>query len=282
MEKIEWKWKTNDGLEMYSQAWLPAGKVKGVVCLVHGVGEHIGRYEPDGEALGAAGYLLAGFDQRGFGRSEGVRGHTPSLKAYLDDIDLFLAEIMQRFPNIPRFLYGHSMGGILVLAYTPLRNPAIAGVIATGPGLKTSIEKQKIKVMLAKLMGKLLPTLTMDSGVDTPLICRDPKVVENYIHDPLVHRWVTASWGKSMLEGIKIAYEKAPAFPLPLLLMHGTKDEVAYSTGSQKFADLAPKDKVTLRMWDGFMHELHTDPEKAEVFKVMIDWLNENIQVGKR
>jgi alpha-beta hydrolase superfamily lysophospholipase len=87
METTEWKWKTRDGLEMYSKAWLPAGKPKATVCLVHGVGEHIGRYQPDGEALAGAGYILAGFDQRGFGRSGGQRGHTPWFETYLDDID---------------------------------------------------------------------------------------------------------------------------------------------------------------------------------------------------
>lgn len=280
MDKIEWKWETNDGLKIYSKTWLPAGMAKGVVCLVHGVGEHISRYEVDGEALTGAGYILAGFDLRGFGKSEGVRGHTPSLEVYLDDIDLFLAEITQRYPNIPRFLYGHSMGGLLVLDFVPLRKPPIAGVIATGPGLKTAIEEQKIKVFLAKVLGKLFPTLTMDSGLDTPKISRDPIVVEDYINDPLVHRKVTASWGKSMLEAVRIAFENASAFPSPLLLMHGTNDEIAYPDGSQKYAVLVPKDLVTLKMWDGFMHELHTDYEKAEVFKVMVDWLNENLQKG--
>jgi len=111
METTEWKWKTKDGLEMYSKAWLPAGEARGVVCLVHGVGEHIGRYQPDGEALAKAGYVMAGFDQRGFGQSQGRRGHTPSLEAYFDDIDLFLVEVARRYPGQTRFLYGHSMGG---------------------------------------------------------------------------------------------------------------------------------------------------------------------------
>ncbi len=280
MDMIEWKWKTNDGLEIYSKAWLPVEKAKGVICLVHGVGDHIGRYEADGEALTEAGFILAGFDLRGFGKSEGIRGHTPSLEMYLDDIDLFLAEITRRYPDIPRFLYGNSMGGVLVLDYVPLRKPTIFGVIATGPGLKSAIEKQKMKVFLAKVLGELFPTLSMDSGLDTPMISRDPIVVENSINDPLVHRRVTASWGKSMLEAVKIALENASVFPSPLLLMHGTKDEVAYPEGSQIFADYVPKDMVTLKMWNGFMHELHTDPEKAEVFSVMIDWLNVILHEG--
>jgi alpha-beta hydrolase superfamily lysophospholipase len=278
MDTTEWKWKTNDGLEMYSKAWLPSRKARGVVCLVHGVGEHIGRYQADGEALAEGGYILAGFDQRGFGKSGGRRGHTPSLEAYFDDIDLFLAEIAKRYPDQPRFLYGHSMGGVLVLAYTPLRQPAVDGVIATASGLKTVLEEQKLKVFLAKLLGKVLPTITLKSGVDAQMLSRDPRVADEYTNDPLVHPLVTAAWGKSMLGAVDLVFENASRFPLPLLLMHGTKDEIAYPRSSQMFADLAPKDKVTLKMWDGFKHELHTDPEKAEVFKTMIAWLEKHLE----
>ena len=277
MDTSEWKWKTTDGLEIYSKAWVPSGDAKGVVCLVHGVGEHIGRYQPDGEALVERGYILAGFDQRGFGKSAGQRGHTPSLEAYLKDIDSFLGEITRRYPDQPRFLYGHSMGGVLVLAYTPLRRPAVAGVVATGPGLKSSIEEQKLKVLLSKILGKVLPTKTFTSGVDPQMCSRNPEVAEELKHDPLCHFIITASWGRSMLGALDIVFENAPRFPLPLLLMHGTKDEIAYPRGSQMFADLAPKDKVTLKMWEGFKHELHTDPDKAEVFKYMADWLDKQL-----
>jgi len=278
MDTTEWKWNTKDGLEMYAKAWVPAEKVKGVVCLVHGVGEHIGRYQADGEALSGAGYILAGFDQRGFGRSDGQRGHTPNLEAYFDDIDLFLAEVTRRYPDQPRFLYGHSMGAILVLAYTSVRQPPLAGVIATAPGLKSSVEEQKLKAFLAKVLGKILPTISMKSDIDVQTLSRDPAVANLYMNDPFVHTTITTAWGKAMLDAIHLAFENASHFPLPLLLMHGTKDAIAYPTSSLEFAKLAPKDKVTLKMWGGFKHELHTDPEKAEVFKVMIDWLDSHME----
>ena len=277
MNTTEWKWKTNDGLEMYSKAWLPDQAPRAVVCLVHGVGEHIGRYQADAEAFTEAGYILAGFDQRGFGMSAGQRGHTPSLKAYFDDIDLLLAEVGRRYPEYPRFLYGHSMGAVLVLAYTPVHQPKIAGVIATGPALKSSLEEQKLKVLLAKVLGKVLPTMSMNSEIDAKMLSRDPDVANLYTTDPFVHTIITTAWGKSMLEAVHLALENAPRFPLPLLLMHGCEDQIAYPSSSHEFAGLAPKDKVTLKMWEGCKHELHTDTEKAKVFKVMVDWLDQQL-----
>lgn len=277
MNTTEWKWKTNDGLEMYSKAWLPDGKARGVVCLVHGVGEHISRYQADGEALTAGGYILAGFDQRGFGRSEGRRGHSPSPEAYFDDLDLFLADITRRYPDNTRFLYGMSMGAILALAYPHIRKPAVAGIIAHAPALKSSVEEQKLKVLLTRVLGRIAPEFTLDSGIKYEMLSRDPKVAAEVEDDPLCHTLVTAGWGLAMLRDVALVFEKAPLFPLPLLLMHGTKDEIAYPSSSTLFADLAPKDKLTLKMWDGFKHELHTDPEKADVFKVMVDWLDKQL-----
>lgn len=276
MDTTEWKWNTKDGLEMYSKAWIPSMKTRGVICLIHGVGEHIGRYQADAEALAKGGYILAGFDQRGFGKSGGRRGHASSPEAYFGDIDSFLGEIARRYPNQPSFLYGMSMGAMLVLAYTPLRQPAVAGVIAVAPGLKSALQEQKLKILLAKMLGKILPTLTFTNGLDAQTLSRDPKVADEYINDPLVHFHVTAAWGVTMLRVIDLIIENAQRFPKPLLLMHGTKDELNYPSGSLMFADLAPKDKVTLMMWEGFKHELHTDPEKAEVFKTMIEWLHEH------
>lgn len=274
MEYIEWNWKTTDGLEIYSCDWVPAGKARGVVCLIHGLGEHIGRYKWDGEALTQAGYVLAGFDQRGFGKSQGPRGFTPSLETYFDDFDSFLTKVADRYPGLPLFLYGLSAGGVLVLAYPPVRHPAIKGVIATAPGLKSEIEKQKFKVLLTKVLGKVYPSLTFPSGLDVKELSRDATVVEAYLQDPLVHTTITTGWGLAMLKAVALVYKHAPQYPYPVLLMQGTEDKIAFTTSSSSFAELAPKDKVTVKMWTGFKHELHTDPDRAQVFKFMVDWLN--------
>lgn len=128
-----------------------------------------------------------------------------------------------------------------------------------------------------KLMGKVLPTLTLNSGLDAQRLSRDPRVADEFTNDPLNHLLVTTAWVKTMLGAIDLVSGNAPRFPLQLLIMHGTKDEIAYPRSSQMFAELAPKDKVTLKLWEEFKHELHTNTEKAEVFKVMINWLDNRL-----
>jgi alpha-beta hydrolase superfamily lysophospholipase len=274
MEITEWEWKTKDGIEIYSKAWIPGQQARGVIILIHGLGEHVGRYEHVGRAMTAAGYILAGFDIRGFGKSGGQKGHTPSLDAYFDDIDSFVAEVSRRYPGLPRFLYGHSLGATLLLAYVPLRQPDVSGVIATAPAMQTALQEQKLKVMLARVLGSMLPTTTIVSGVDPQALSRDPQVAIDYVNDPLVHSKVTLAWGKSMLECIDLVNKNAPRFPKPLLLMHSAADSLNYPSGSQVFADAAPRDKVTLKMWEGLKHELHNETVKDEVFKTMVDWMN--------
>ncbi len=147
MKTFEWEWKSFDGLTMFARGWEPDGAPKAVVCLVHGHGEHVGRYAHVGAAFAAAGYALLGFDLRGHGKSGGARGHTPSLEAYFNDIDDFLREVAARFPSAPRFLYGHSLGGLLSLSYSLTRKVNARGMIITSPGLRTAIHEQKAKVV---------------------------------------------------------------------------------------------------------------------------------------
>lgn len=277
MKTTEWKWNSSDGLDMYSKAWLPDGSAKGAVCLVHGVSEHIGRYQAVGKALTEAGYILAGFDLRGFGRSGGVRGHTPNLETYFDDIDSFLAEITRRFPDMPRSLYGHSMGGLLVLAYTPVRKPKVLGVIATAPGLKTLVEKQRTRTFLIRMLAKILPSLGIKYQIDRQTLSRDPSVATEHSQDPLIYPVITPAWGVAMLEAIRLADDNAVDFPVPLLLMHGTRDEIAYPSGSLEYSRQIPEELLTLKIWEGFKHELHNEPEKAQVFQEMVEWLGKQL-----
>ena len=273
METFEWNWKTSDGLQMYSKGWVPKGKPKAAICLVHGHGEHIGRYEHVAAALTEKGYAMLGFDLRGHGKSAGPRGHTPSYDALMDDITAFFDQIEARYPGLPRFSYGHSLGGNLVLNYALRRKPALRGVIATGPWLKLAFEPPASKVSLGKMMNKILPGFTQSSGLETAALSHDPAVVKAYENDPLVHEKITARLFVSTYDSGLWALEHAAEFPLPLLLMHGTADRLTSAEASRQFGEVGRK-QVTLKLWDGWYHEIHNEPEKAQVFKVMTDWLD--------
>ena len=242
--------------------------------LLHGLGSHAQRLAPLAEALIRADYAVASFDLRGFGRSEGRRGHTPSLQVWFEDIAGFLAELRRRHPELQQVLYGHSMGAVLALAFTADRRPDLAGVIAASPALRSRVAEQRLKLWLVRLLGRLWPTLALDSGLDRSQLSRDPAVRASVEADPLCHRTVTIGWGLAMLQAIALVQAEASRFPVPLLLMHGTGDAIAYPSGSEALAATAPAERVTLRLWEGLGHELHSDPERQVVFALMIRWLD--------
>jgi acylglycerol lipase len=275
MDISEWKWKSFDGLDMYARGWAPDGKPKAVLVLVIGLGEHVCRYENVAAALTRGGYALLGFDLRGHGNSGGPRGHSPSTEAFMQDIDLMFKQVQMRYPGVPQFLYGHSLGGILALNYILGRQPALAGAVVTAPGLRTALEAQKIKVMLAKVLGTLVPSVSLPSGLDANMLSHVPEVVDCYKQDPLVHDKVSFGMGKNLLEMIQWIYEHAWNLNIPLLLMHGTEDNVAYLRGSQEFAQKADG-KVTFKTWDGMYHEIHNEPDQTQVFAYMLDWLEKH------
>lgn len=278
MTHQELKWNSKDDIELFAQVWEPpVVSPRAVVCLVHGLGEHSSRYAHVAEALNKEGFILFSFDLRGHGRSGGPRGHFSSIEDVLNDIDLLLEQARSRYPGLPLLIYGHSLGGVLVLHHVLKRKPDARGVIVTSPGLRTSLEKQTIKVMLAKLLGSLMPTTTIPSGLDETMISHDAAVVQAYQNDPLVHGLTSFGFGKIMLGVVKWTRDHAADFPLPLLLMHGKGDVIAFPTGSTEFAS-AMKDGCTLVMWEEGYHELHNEPEKAEVFKTMAMWMDARLR----
>ena len=272
--KIKWRFKSQDGLELFVHAFPAQEDPKAVVCIVHGHGEHIERYEHVAAALNQAGYSVIGYDHRGHGQSDGPRGHIPSYELLLDDMTRFRNEVKEYYPDIPHFVWGHSMGGNIVLNYMLRNNTELSGVIATGPWLKLAFEPPAIQIFLGKMMDKIKPDYTQESGLDTAALTRDPDVVRAYEEDNLVHGKVSARLMVEMLGSGLWALEHANEFSQPLLLMHGGADRITSTEASKDFAAKAPVDNVTLKIWDGFYHELHNEPEKDEVFKTIINWMD--------
>lgn len=278
MHHFETTWKSRDGLDIFAEGWEPTVILpKAVICLVHGLGEHVSRYAHVAEALGREGFVVFGADLRGHGRSGGPRGHISSIEDFMQDIDVLFEQARTRYPDLPLYLYGHSLGGIQVLHYGLTRKPKVKGVIATSSGLHTAIEQQAMKVLMAKVLGSLLPSVAIPSGLDPKSISRDEKVVQAYIDDPLVHDKISLGFGKVMIGVTAWTLAHAGEFSLPLLLMHGKADALAFPSSSTEFA--APlKEKCTLVLWEDAYHELHNEPIKDEVFKTMTLWMDARLR----
>ncbi len=272
-------WQDAKAVTITAQDWRPQEEPRAVVVLVHGLGEHIGRYQHVAEALNATGFGVIGFDLPGHGRSSGPRGHA-SYNQIMDDIDHLLKEAAQRYPGTPCFLYGHSLGGSLVLYYCLKRRPDLQGVIASAPGLATGVPVPSSKLFLAKVMAVLAPSYSMDNGLDLTYLSHDPAVIQAYKNDPLVHPKISASLGKDLLTSGSWILEHAGEFRLPLLLMQGAGDRIVSVTYNTLFAKAVPQDKVTFKLWEGLYHEPHNEPEQQEVILYMIKWINTRLLIG--
>ncbi len=274
MAYVEYYWTTKDQLKLFAQAWTPEGEVKAVLALVHGIGEHSGRYQEVARLLSREGYAMIGFDLRGHGRSEGPRGHFSYSEA-LEDVDRLIEEAQKLCPEKPIFLYGHSMGGNLVLYYAMKRLPTcLRGIISTSPALGTATPVPGWKITLARVMKSIRPTLTLDNGLDLTAISRNPAVIAAYKSDPLVHPLISTRLGWDLLQSGPWMIEHAAEFPpIPLLIMQGSADRIVDPASTKKFVK-SLKGDVTFQLWTGDYHELHNEPNRDEVFKVLLHWLD--------
>lgn len=274
MNHFEWNW-TQQGETFFAQGWNPA-QTKGVVCIVHGFNEHSTRYAHVAEWLCNAGYAVLTYDEFGHGKTTGKRGHVPSYDAFLDSVKIILDEAETRFPGVKKYLWGHSMGGNIATNYILRRQPSLAGAIATGPLFKLGFEPPAFKVFLAKMMVNIYPAFTEKAELDSQGISRDKEEVRKYNADPFNHGKITAGTFLGFFEAGKWALAHATDLKIPMLVMHGTADRLTSPEGSKEFAESVPGNLVTLKLWDGFYHELHNEPEpdRSEVLTYITNWLN--------
>ncbi len=260
-------------MRFQARSWTPDLKTRAVVVLIHGLGEHAGRYAPTGSLLADAGYALLGFDLRGHGLSAGPRGHTPSYEALLNDVSEFLDHIRESYPQEPIFLYGHSLGGNLALNFALRRKCHLEGVIASAPWLRVALEPSAAKMALAKILHVIAPGFTQEWGLDEAALSHDAQIAEDYDADPLVHGRISARLFVTVCDAGSWALERAQDFPVPLLLMHGLEDQVTSADASREFAARAGP-RCTWRGWDGMYHELHNEAGREQVVGAVIQWMD--------
>jgi alpha-beta hydrolase superfamily lysophospholipase len=264
------------GQKIYLKEWIPE-TVKGTVVLIHGLGEHIGRYDHVAAAFNQAGYAVMGLDLPGHGRSGGIRGHISSYESVMDLISSRLQDAGQCFPEATHFLYGHSLGGNLVLYYALTRNPHLTGIISTSPGLGVATPPPALQIAMGKVLSVIAPSVLMDNGLDLSGLSHDPAVIEAYKNDPLVHGKISARLAIKFLAAGKWIIENASKFPaIPLLLLQGGADRIVSPQATDEFAQKCTA-KLTYKVYPGLYHELHNEFEKEEIITTMIDWMNQQL-----
>lgn len=263
---------TSDQLQLSGEYQIPTDSLKGAVIILHGMGEHFGRYIHVCQFLNKQGYATIGVDHRGHGKSEGKRGHTPSYEQLMNDIDSLFKKAHELFDGLPMFLYGHSMGGNLAANYTIRRQPNLKGLILTDPYFKLAFDPPAWKVKLGKISAGIIPTLTQPTGLEVGALSRDESVVQAYVNDPLVHDKITSSFFVNVQMAGPYAIENANRIKVKTLAMHGSADRLTSIEGTKQFANNNPE-MVTLKIWDGFYHEIHNEPEKQQVFEYLNTWM---------
>jgi len=273
MKHSEFMMISDDGITLLGQGWEPASEARSVVCLLHGLGEHCGRYSHMAEAFNREGIAMLAFDLRGHGRSGGRRGHAPNYSALMSDIEKLLHKAAELYPKQPCFLYGHSLGGNLAIYYALRKRPALAGVIASAPLLRLAFNPSQWKTGMLRGMRAMRINFSIRSGLDDTALSRDLNVVRTYRNDPLTHDLISARLAMDMLRYGQWELMHAAQFPLPILLMHGESDRITSVAASVEFAErLGPR--CDLKIWDGLDHELHNEPEQRQVFSYVMDWMN--------
>ncbi len=243
---------------------------KAAVLIVHGVGEHSGRYLHVGDHLAAHGHDVLAYDKIGFGQSEGRRAHVDSFDDYLDDVQALIAE--RHTLELPVVLFGHSLGGLVATTYLVSDRPQPDIAILSAPALEAEIDLWKR--IAAPIIGRLAPTLFIPNKIDGVLLSRDVAVQEGYVDDPLVIAGQTAGLGREILAAMGSISPRIDRISVPTYVYHGEDDEVVRPAAS---APLEAHPHVTYRLWDGLRHEAHNEPEHVTVLTAITDWLDTQI-----
>ncbi|MBB3112524.1 alpha-beta hydrolase superfamily lysophospholipase [Paenibacillus phyllosphaerae] len=274
----ETKWRTADGTLAYGCAWTPEQDVpiRAVVCLVHGMGEHAGRYGHVAQELTDNGFAVLAFDQRGHGKTEGKRGHVPEYEGLLEGVDWMLSLAAEQYSALPLFLYGHSMGGNVTLNYLLRSKPNLAGAVVTGPWLKLAFQAPPVTVAVGRVVERFFPGYINTRPLNVKSLTSDPEMMQRYVEDPLGHGDISVRFFFSVQRAGLWAIQHANELSVPILLMHGGDDKVTSIEASREFAEGAGG-LCEFQEWPAFKHELHNETRRSEVFAAIVDWLEKRI-----
>lgn len=266
----------SDGDNIVVQDWplsedLP---LRGVVVLVHGLGEHAGRYGKLAQQLNAWGFAVRGYDQYGHGESGGVRGSLPDERRLVDDLaDILDSTRARMHRGLPLIVLGHSMGGLVAARLVALRLRAVDGLILSSPALDTGIGAFRKRLISVAM--ELVPNFRTSNGVKPHLLSHDPDVVASYIADPLVHQYISIRLADFVVNTGAKVIARAAKWETRTLLLYAGDDRVLNPEGSRLFAAATPPGVVTSECFDGFYHEIFNESNSAPVYASLKRWLDQ-------
>jgi acylglycerol lipase len=277
MKHAEGTFKSLRGLKIFYQGWLPDGDVKAVLFIVHGLGEHSGRYMNVVDHFVPLGYAVYGLDHIGHGKSDGGREQVDRFEDFARPLTAYYNMIKGWQPGKPIFLYGHSLGGLIACNYLVDHQADFKGAIISAALVRVPANISPVTVA----MGKVLSSIAPKAGV-VPLnaagISRDPAVVDAYENDPMVfHGKTPARLAAEMLKTMQCLAEEAGRITLPLFILQGSADKLVDPGDAQLLYDKASSKDKTLKMYAGFYHEVHNEPEREMMFKDLEAWLHAHI-----
>jgi acylglycerol lipase len=274
LDHAEGTFEGSGGIHLFEQSWRPKGAARGVLVIMHGLKDYSGHYAWVAEALVERGYAVYAFDLRGHGRSEGDRVWVNAFDEYLNDLDIFVRRVREKEPGKPLFIFGHSMGGAIVTLYTLTRKPQIAGLLLSGPALKPGSDVSGFLIGVTKFLGSVFPSLGV-LNLDNKSFSRDPAVVAGMDTDPLIYNKAgPARTASELLKAMEQIQEHMEEMTVPFIAMHGTADKLTNPEGSKDLYAKAKSTDKTLKLYDGFYHDLLHEPEKQTVFNDLAGWLD--------
>ena len=266
----------SDGDNLAVQDWpLPEDlPLRGVVILVHGLGEHAGRYDHVARRLNEWGFAVRGYDHYGHGESDGIRGALPSPTRLLDDLaDLIDSTRARLGSGPPLLLLGHSMGGLVAASLVAQQLRPVQGLILSSPALDPGLNR--FQRLLLAVLPRIAPNLSVGNGLDPNFISHDPAMVQAYKADPRVHDRISGRLARFIADGGPWLVSQAPQWKLPTLLMYAGSDRLVNPAGSRAFAAAAPPSVVTTRCFENLYHEIFNELDAEPVFEELKRWLDQ-------
>ncbi len=264
------------GALLYQRRWNPA-QCRATAVIVHGLGEHSGRYGHVARALATIGVDVLAFDQRGFGRTAGMRGDTRRFQDRLDDLAGTVTSQRRRHPSLPLVLIGHSMGGLIATRYVQSSLPAPDLLVLSGAAIDPRpLERRRAALRLGRAIARALPHLRLPfSNVDA--LSTDPAVAAATRADPLRVPGLGVRLGLQLAAEQRRAWAELAHISLPVLLLHGADDRMIPSPDARDAAPRLGSADVTLRIYPGMLHEVFNERERSTVLQDLTDWVNQRI-----